>query len=133
MYPILYFFTTIAGQFETAGSADGTNGGALFGEPTNLAVDTNGNVYVSDRSNNTLRKLTPMGTNWVTSTIAGLAGQSGSANGSNSVARFNFPSGVAVDNGGNIYVADRDNNELRQIVPVGTNWVVRYPSWVGRR
>ena len=47
-----------------------------------------------------------MGTNWVVTTIAGLAGNIGGADGTNNAARFYAPSGVAVDSGGNLYVAD---------------------------
>ena len=69
-------------------------------------MDNNTNVYVADMHNHVIRKLMPVGTNWVVNTIAGLAGTYGSSNGSNSVARFNGPYGVALDGGGNLYVAD---------------------------
>ncbi len=71
-----------------------------------MAVDSAGNVYVADLDNHTIRKVTPVGTNWVVTTLAGLAGSSGSADGTNSAARFNVPAGVAVDSAGNVYVAD---------------------------
>ena len=72
---------------------------ALFNNPRGIAVDNNTNVYVTDLYNHTIRKLTPSGTNWVVSTIAGLAGSYGSADGTNSNARFNGPYGIAVDGG----------------------------------
>src|SRR5439155_23368082 len=81
-------------------------------------------VYVAELENSTIRKLTPVGTNWVVTTIAGLAGSTGSANGTNSGARFNFPQGLAIDGAGNLYVADSDNYVVRKVTPVGTNWVV---------
>ena len=120
--------TTIAGSVGTSGSNDGTNTAAQFnflsGTPACLAVDRAGNVYVGDNFNDIIRKLTPVGTNWVVTTIAGLAGYSASADGTNSSARFRVPSGVAVDASGNIYVADTDNNTIRKMTPAGTNWVV---------
>lgn len=73
-----YTVTTIAGTPGVSGSADGTNGAASFYiDAVNIcgvAADTNGNVYVTDTGNSTIRKLTPIGTNWVVSTIAGMAG-----------------------------------------------------------
>src|SRR5437667_411080 len=102
----IYDFITIAGRAGTQGTADGTNSAARFNNPSGVALDGAGNVYVADWNNHTIRKITPVGTNWVSSTIAGLAGSPGSAGGTNSQARFNFPIGIAVDSGVNIYVAD---------------------------
>src|SRR5262245_12138321 len=85
--------TTLAGLPGTFGSADGTGSNARFAYPAKVAVDSAGNVYVSDDGNSTIRKVTPDG---VVTTLAGLAGHPGSANGTNSVARFR-PDGVAVD------------------------------------
>src|SRR5262249_29728431 len=67
--------------------------------------------------------VTPVGTNWVTTTIAGLADHTGSVDGTNKVARFFYPAGVAVDAGGNVYVADSENNTIRKLKLYGTNWV----------
>jgi streptogramin lyase len=118
-----YHWTTIAGN-APYGIADGTNNTARFNLPSSVAVDFNGNVYVADTSNHTVRKLTPTGTNWVVTTIAGRAQWSGSADGSNSEARFDRPSGLTVDTEGNLYVADAGNNTIRRVTPMGTNWVV---------
>jgi streptogramin lyase len=116
--------TTLAGLAGTSGSADGTNSVARFDNPAALVLDTNGNVYVADYANDTIRKLTPMGTNWVVSTPAGLAATSGAADGTNSQARFNGPLGIALGGGGNLYVSDSGNSTIRKVKPVGTNWVV---------
>jgi hypothetical protein len=116
--------TTIAGLAGSAGSADGTNSDARFYYPSGVAVDSVGNLYVAGQGNDTIRKITPVGTNWVTTTIAGLTGNAGSADGTNSDARFSSPTGVAVDSSGNVYVTDQDNSTIRKVTPVGTNWVV---------
>jgi NHL repeat len=116
--------TTIAGRTETPGSADGIGSVARFNLPTGVAVDSADNIYVCDAGNHTIRKLTLIGSDWMVTTIAGLAGSSGAANGTNRAARFNFPQGLDIDAAGNLYVADTDNSTLRKVVPVGTNWVV---------
>jgi hypothetical protein len=115
---------TVAGLAGAAGSADGTNSAARFNHAEGVAVDSAGNLYVADNINYTIRKVTPVGTNWVVTTLAGLAGVKGSADGTNSTARFNWPIGVAVDTSGNVYVTDEDNATIREMTPVGTNWVV---------
>jgi hypothetical protein len=116
--------TTIAGLAGNYGSADGTNGDARFLNPSGITVDSGGNLFVADRYNDTIRKVAPVGTNWVVTTIAGLAGNYGSADGIGTNALFSWPGGVAVDNAGNIYVADSRNATIRMVTPVGTNWVV---------
>jgi hypothetical protein len=89
-----------------------------------VAVDSAGNLYVADALNYTIREVTPVGTNWVVTTLAGLAGVSGNVNATGSNARFSYPTGMAVDSAGNVYVADMYNNAIRKVTPVGTNWVV---------
>jgi hypothetical protein len=114
---------TIAGAMGSWGSADGTNREALFYGVFGISVDTGGNVFVADAGNATIRKLRPVGTNWVTSTIAGLAGSPGSIDGTNSDARFSDPRTVAVDENDNIYVADFQSYTIRKVALIGTNWV----------
>jgi sugar lactone lactonase YvrE len=127
-----WIVTTIAGDITKtnssggiiAGSTDGTNTTAQFKSPSGVAVDSAGNLFVADTGNYTIRKITPMGTNWVTTTLAGNAGSSGNANGTNSTARFNGPDSLAVVDNGNLFVADSGNSLIRKMTPMGTNWVV---------
>lgn len=109
--------STLAGQSRSHGSVDGKGGDARFWAPFGVAVDVTGNVYVADTANNTIRKITPDG---MVSTLAGLAGNPGDADGTNATARFRNPWGVAVDNSdGDIFVADMSNNTIRHITPAG--------------
>jgi sugar lactone lactonase YvrE len=107
---------TFAGSPGNSGKADGVGSAALFNSPNGVAVDENGNVYVADTGNNTIRRITPAG---VVSTLAGIAGSTGSADGYGSVAMFNQPRGVAIDKSGNVYVADSSNSTIRKITPAG--------------
>ncbi len=119
-----YTWTTLAGSPGTYGSADGTNKDARFNYPNGIALDSSDNLYVSDSGNCTIRKITLLGTNWIVTTIAGAPGQRGSADGTNSAARFAFQDGIAGDAAGNLYVADYVNSTIRKLTPVGTNWAV---------
>ena len=117
--------TTLAGAAGTNGMADGSNSVARFDSPGGVALTAGTNIYVADTYNHTVRRVTPVGTNWVVSTLAGFADFFGGfADGTNSAAQFDFPFGLAVDASTNIYVADTDNEAIRKISPVGTNWVV---------
>ena len=108
--------TTLAGTAGVAGSRDGLGPAAQFDFPQGIAVDANGNLYIGDTFNNTVRKITPAG---AVSTLAGTAGVTGSQDGMGPAAQFNGPAGVTVDASGNIYVADIGNNTIRKISPVG--------------
>jgi hypothetical protein len=103
--------TTIAGS-PSAGSADGPGATARFNAPQSVAVDANGNSYIADSVNSTIREISSAG---VVATIAGSAGVLGVANGAGTNALFSNPLGVAVDGNGNIYVADTGNSMVRQI------------------
>ncbi|MBA3351179.1 MAG: hypothetical protein H0U23_01920, partial [Blastocatellia bacterium] len=107
--------TTVAGLAGVAGSADGTGSAARFSGPRGMAF-ASGNIYVADTFNNTIRKVTPAG---VVTTLAGLAGQSGSSDGTGSAARFNRPRGLVADIAGNLYVADTANNTIRVVTTAG--------------
>ena len=98
---------TLAGS--TQGSTNGIGTGATFYSPSGAAIDINGVIYIADRDNNRIRKII----NGVVTTLAGSTAGSANLNGTN--ATFNKPTGVAVDNNGVIYVADRDNNKIRKI------------------
>lgn len=106
----------LAGNVNGSGSADGTGPAASFYLPSDVATDRAGNIYVADTANNTIRKITPAG---VVTTFAGTAGVVGHADGTGPAASFFFPSGIATDSAGNVYVADEMNNTIRKITPAG--------------
>src|SRR5262249_54951753 len=99
------------------GSVDGIGSAARFDFPSGIAVDSAGNVYVADCYNNTIRKLTPMGTDWVVTTLGGTADFYGTVDETGSAARFGNPNGVAVDSVGNLYVADFYFSTIRKGYP----------------
>lgn len=107
--------STIAGS-GTPGYLDGIGSGAQFNAPSGVATDVAGNIYVADKNNHLIRKITPDGT---VSTLAGGAGMPGNTEGPGIAARFNFPIGVAVDLSGNIVVADSANHKIRSVSPTG--------------
>ena len=114
--------STIAGS--TSGSIDGTNSGAQFSFPSCVVADAATNLYVSDTSNETIRKITPIGTNWVVTTIAGASGLAGTNDGVGNTALFDTPRGLAFDSAGNLLVADSNNHTIRKLSRSDTNWVV---------
>ncbi len=108
--------STFAGTEGVTGHADGTGAAAQFGYLVGVAIDVNGNVYVSDAEFNTIRRITPTG---VVSTLAGSPGITGHADGSGPAAQFNQPNDLGVDASGNIYVADSGNDTIRKVTPAG--------------
>ncbi len=107
--------STLAGS-GFAGYADGKADEAAFNDPVDVAVDAAGNVYVSDFVNTCIRKITPAG---LVSTYAGVAGEVGNTNGTLTAARFAGPTGMAFDAEGNLYIADFFNHRIRKITPAG--------------
>ena len=116
--PTNWLVTTLAGQPGIFGGTDGVGTNALFGQceacdsgPSGIAVDGSGSLFVTDSANNNVREITPAG---VVTTVGGLAGTSGSADGTGSGARFNGPAGITVDAAGNLYVVDSQNDTIRK-------------------
>ncbi|RFZ83001.1 T9SS C-terminal target domain-containing protein [Mucilaginibacter terrenus] len=90
---------------------------ARFASPVNGTIDKSGNIYVADANLNVIRKISKNG---VVSVLAGNPkAKPGALNGQDTAARFNYPTGVAVDSKGNVFVADRGNNMIRKITPTG--------------
>jgi len=104
--------TTIAGSGAASGTADGAGTIARFNDVRGLGVTSTGVLYVSDSSNNRIRKIAADGT---VSTFAGSFGDF--VNGTGTAARFNAPTGIKLDSNENIYVADTGNNAIRKITP----------------
>jgi streptogramin lyase len=106
----------------TQGYAEGAVSVAKYRSPNGVAVDGSGNVYVADRGNNLIRKITPAG---VTSILAGYPPQVGAnpitgyIDTVGTLALFNGPTALAVDSKGNVYVADHGNRAIRMITPAG--------------
>ncbi len=107
---------TLAGKGENFGSVDGSGASARFNSPSDCALDSAGNIYVADTGNHTIRKISPGG---AVTTFAGQAGVAGAADGPAGSANFNQPFGVAVDQSGNVYVADTANSTIRKISSTG--------------
>ncbi|RKR84506.1 RHS repeat-associated protein [Mucilaginibacter gracilis] len=102
--------TTLAGT-GTAGWLDGSGSTAKFNQPFSIVVDASGNLFVTDRSNHRIRKITPTG---VVSTVAG-SGTATFADGSGTAASFSAPTGLTLDQAGNLYVTDENNQRVRKI------------------
>lgn len=99
----------------TMGFTNGTGASAQFNQPYAITIDASGNLYVGDRINHAVRKITAAG---VVTTLAG-NGSAGFTNGTGAAASFAEPLGVATDAAGNVYVADYLNNAIRKITPAG--------------
>jgi sugar lactone lactonase YvrE len=110
--------STLAGNPNIWGSADGQGANALFNAPCGIALDSHGNLWVSDTDNDTIRKVTPAG---LVTTYAGLAAVDGTNDGPVATARFCRPAELTFDPQGNLLVADSFNHTLRKI---GTNGIV---------
>lgn len=106
--------TTFAGTGSN-GYTDGAANVAEFRLATGVTKDAAGNLFVADRDNYCIRKITPAG---VVSTFAG-SGTPGFVDGTGTAAKFNLPFGITIDASGNLYVGEINNNSIRKITPAG--------------
>lgn len=106
--------TTIAGN-GAVGTANGQGTSASFNFPRDLAVDPAGNIYVADRDNRLIRKITTTG---MVSTFAG-NGLNALTDGVGTAASFKYPLHLAFDSSGNLFVSDYAGNAIRKIEPNG--------------
>jgi gliding motility-associated-like protein len=107
--------TTYAGIAGMSGYTDGAALSSRFNSPHGVCADKQGNVYVADRYNHRIRKITPSGT---VSTLAG-SGLPGSTDGTGTAASFNEPWSLACDTIGNLYIADTKNYKIRKVTQAG--------------
>ena len=91
-------------------------GSVQFNVPSGVVVNASGVVYVADSQNQVIRQIAQNGE---VSTLAGTPGVTGTADGPGSLASFNFPSGIALDSRGNVFVADSGNCTIRKVTPDG--------------
>jgi len=110
--------STFAGSNSgNSGVANGTGEFARFNGPDGIAIDTKGNLYVSDYLNHCIRKITPKKE---VSAFAGKCGMHGNNDGLANFARFYYPAGIAFHpSSGNLYVSDFGNDLIRRISPEG--------------
>lgn len=109
--------TTIAGNGYGFGGDGGQATQAQLNFPTSVAMDQNGNLYISDTSNHQVRKVTAAGiiSRYAGTGFSGFSGDGGQAN----LAQFNAPGGLTVDSAGNLYVTDQGNSRVRKIAANG--------------
>ena len=110
--------TVVAGYGAAGFSGDGASAiSARLNYPAGVAVDSAGNVYVADEVNQRIRKIDTGGK---ISTVAGTGIPGFNGDGiAATTAQLNYPTGVAVDAAGNLYIADNDNNRIRKVDPSG--------------
>lgn len=120
--------TTLAGSAGTSGFLDGTGTTATFNGPTGIAIDSDGNLYVTDTGNHEIRKITNPGA--AVTTVAGNPTNSTPADGSPTTAAFSSPVGITIDASGNVYIIDSGSNLINMIVTYvsGTSLPVTAPS-----
>lgn len=106
--------STIAGATAQPGAVDAVGTSARFDSPLGLAISSDGTIYVADTGNHTIRAIS---TNRAVTTLAGSPGDWGTVDDSGPAARFNGPLGLALDNNGNLFVSDSNNQTIRKITP----------------
>ena len=110
------------------GYVDGNGVTAKFNNPTQVVADASNNLYVVDRLNQNIRKITQTK---LVSTFAGSndpigMNRDGYVDGTGTVAKFDSPFGIAIDGSGNLYVTDQGNHRIRKITPA---WSRNYIGW----
>lgn len=104
--------SVMAGSIVSPGNIDGDRVHARLNDPSSIALDSHGNIFVTETSSFTIRRIDSSGN---VKTIAGKAGEPGDADGNGVVARFDSPDGVVIDDAGNLYVGDRGFTCVRKI------------------
>lgn len=117
-------YRRLAGTLGQRGSADGDGNSCRFSVPWGIAVDREQNVFVAENGNATVRKITAKGQ---VSTVAGKAEARGYIDGMSATARFAYPTGLALDAAGALYVGDNGNGVIRKIAPGGEVTTLRGP------
>ncbi|HEX7419727.1 MAG TPA: hypothetical protein VF505_07560 [Thermoanaerobaculia bacterium] len=129
----MYF---VAGQPGSAGTIDGQGNAARFDAPTAIATTTDSQMFVTDAASNVVRRVAYNNAkfDFDVITVAGVAGPGAFSDGAGTTARFNEPTGVAVDAAGNVLVADRGNQVIRKIAPDGSvSTIAGIPTVAGHR
>ncbi len=106
--------TTVTGS--AAGSVDGSTSDAQFNRPFGITIDGEGNLFIADTNNRTIRKITPSGT---VTTLAGSSTNTGDIDGIGDNARFSTMFGITIDANNNLYIPDYGNQKIKSISPNG--------------
>lgn len=105
-------FTTVAGNYSFTGDhVDGLTSAAYFSSPTDIAINSSGEMYICDFGNEVIRKIS----GGKVTTIAGKPKTSGDATGVGSNARFYAPSGICLENDNSMLIADRNNKKIKRL------------------
>jgi uncharacterized protein (TIGR03437 family) len=117
--------TTVAGNGSCCSDKDGPAVSAEFGDIRGIAVDSAGNLYIADSTNNSIRELSKgMIRRIAGNGTAGFSGDNGPA----TSAQLNNPRGIAVDSDGNVYIADMNNNRIRVLTPAASGATANSPA-----
>jgi hypothetical protein len=100
-----------------SGNIDGSITAARFNRPTAVVIDADGNRFIADSANHTIRRMAAV--DGTVTTLAGRPGTPGTDDGAGSAARFNRPLGLVLDGEGGLYVADTGNHTVRHVSATG--------------
>lgn len=105
--------STFAGTYSgsNSGSTDGALASAKFNGPNDIVIMNNGDMYISDEDNNTIRKIS----GGMVSTVAGSASAMGDVDGIGGAARFTYPRGLCIEDQNNILIADYNNGKIKRL------------------